>query len=64
MGADLPVRVGPCARYLLSPLVSSCKRVRQTINPALTQDGKPYMVFGTPGADTQPRGVAPRVTVT
>ena len=30
------------------------KRVRQTINPALAlKDGKPYMVFGTPGADTQ-----------
>ena len=32
------------------------KRVRQTINPALAlQGGKPYMVFGTPGADTQPQ---------
>jgi gamma-glutamyltranspeptidase / glutathione hydrolase len=32
------------------------KRVRQTINPALAlRDGKPYMVFGTPGADTQPQ---------
>ena len=32
------------------------KRVRQTINPALAlKDGKPYMVFGTPGADTQPQ---------
>src|SRR5712691_1717807 len=31
------------------------KRVRQTINPALAlKDGKPYDVFGTPGADTQP----------
>jgi gamma-glutamyltranspeptidase/glutathione hydrolase len=30
--------------------------VRQTINPALAlKDGKPYMVFGTPGADTQPQ---------
>jgi gamma-glutamyltranspeptidase/glutathione hydrolase len=32
------------------------KRVRHTINPALAlKDGKPYMVFGTPGADTQPQ---------
>jgi len=32
------------------------KRVRQTINPALAlKDGKPYLVFGTPGADTQPQ---------
>lgn len=32
------------------------KRVRQTINPALAlKDGKPHMVFGTPGADTQPQ---------
>jgi gamma-glutamyltranspeptidase/glutathione hydrolase len=32
------------------------KRVRQTINPALAlKDGKPYIVFGTPGADTQPQ---------
>jgi gamma-glutamyltranspeptidase / glutathione hydrolase len=32
------------------------KRVRQTINPQLAlKDGKPYMVFGTPGADTQPQ---------
>jgi gamma-glutamyltranspeptidase len=32
------------------------KRVRQTINPALAlKDGKPYVVFGTPGADTQPQ---------
>jgi gamma-glutamyltranspeptidase/glutathione hydrolase len=32
------------------------KRVRHTINPALAlRDGKPYMVFGTPGADTQPQ---------
>lgn len=32
------------------------KRVRQTINPALAlKDGRPYMVFGTPGADTQPQ---------
>jgi gamma-glutamyltranspeptidase/glutathione hydrolase len=32
------------------------KRVRQTINPALAvRDGKPYIVFGTPGADTQPQ---------
>ena len=32
------------------------KRVRQTINPALAlKNGKPYMVFGTPGADTQPQ---------
>ena len=32
------------------------KRVRQTINPAMAlKDGKPYMVFGTPGADTQPQ---------
>jgi gamma-glutamyltranspeptidase/glutathione hydrolase len=32
------------------------KRVRQTINPQLAlRDGKPYMVFGTPGADTQPQ---------
>jgi gamma-glutamyltranspeptidase / glutathione hydrolase len=32
------------------------KRVRQTINPALAlKDGKPLLVFGTPGADTQPQ---------
>ena len=32
------------------------KKVRQTINPQLAlKDGKPYMVFGTPGADTQPQ---------
>ena len=32
------------------------KRVRQTINPALAvKDGKPYLTFGTPGADTQPQ---------
>ena len=32
------------------------KRVRQTINPALAlKEGKPYIVFGTPGADTQPQ---------
>jgi len=32
------------------------KRVRQTINPALAlKDGQPYIVFGTPGADTQPQ---------
>ncbi len=32
------------------------KRVRHTINPALAlRDGKPYVVFGTPGADTQPQ---------
>jgi gamma-glutamyltranspeptidase/glutathione hydrolase len=32
------------------------KRTRQTINPALSvKDGKPYIVFGTPGADTQPQ---------
>ena len=32
------------------------KRTRQTINPALSvKDGKPYIAFGTPGADTQPQ---------
>jgi gamma-glutamyltranspeptidase/glutathione hydrolase len=32
------------------------KRVRQTINPALAlRDGRPFLVFGTPGADTQPQ---------
>jgi gamma-glutamyltranspeptidase/glutathione hydrolase len=32
------------------------KRTRQTINPALAlRDGKPFVVFGTPGADTQPQ---------
>jgi gamma-glutamyltranspeptidase len=32
------------------------KRPRHTINPALAlKDGKPYIVFGTPGADTQPQ---------
>jgi gamma-glutamyltranspeptidase / glutathione hydrolase len=30
--------------------------VRQTINPALAlKDSKPFLVFGTPGADTQPQ---------
>jgi gamma-glutamyltranspeptidase / glutathione hydrolase len=32
------------------------KRTRQTINPAMAlKNGKPYVVFGTPGADTQPQ---------
>jgi gamma-glutamyltranspeptidase/glutathione hydrolase len=32
------------------------KRPRHTINPALAlKDGTPYVVFGTPGADTQPQ---------
>lgn len=32
------------------------KRTRQTINPQLAvKEGKPYLVFGTPGADTQPQ---------
>jgi gamma-glutamyltranspeptidase/glutathione hydrolase len=32
------------------------KRTRQTINPALAlRGGKPLLVFGTPGADTQPQ---------
>ena len=32
------------------------KRVRQTINPAMAlKDGMPFLVFGTPGADTQPQ---------
>jgi gamma-glutamyltranspeptidase/glutathione hydrolase len=32
------------------------KRPRHTINPALAlKDGKPFLVFGTPGADTQPQ---------
>jgi gamma-glutamyltranspeptidase/glutathione hydrolase len=32
------------------------KRVRQTINPAMAlRDGKPFLTFGTPGADTQPQ---------
>ena len=32
------------------------KRVRQTINPAIAlSDGKPFLTFGTPGADTQPQ---------
>ena len=32
------------------------KRTRQTINPALAlRDGKPFVVFGTPGSDTQPQ---------
>jgi gamma-glutamyltranspeptidase/glutathione hydrolase len=32
------------------------KRVRQTINPALAlRNGKPFLTFGTPGADTQPQ---------
>jgi gamma-glutamyltranspeptidase / glutathione hydrolase len=37
-------------------VVAPGKRTRQTINPALAlKGGKPYMVFGTPGADTQPQ---------
>jgi gamma-glutamyltranspeptidase/glutathione hydrolase len=32
------------------------KRVRQTINPAMAlRNGKPWIAFGTPGADTQPQ---------
>ena len=32
------------------------KRPRHTINPAMAlKDGKPYIVFGMPGADTQPQ---------
>src|SRR3989442_4242604 len=32
------------------------KRTRQTINPALAlRNGKPFLVFGTPGSDTQPQ---------
>jgi gamma-glutamyltranspeptidase/glutathione hydrolase len=32
------------------------KHVRQTINPALAvRNGKPWITFGTPGADTQPQ---------
>jgi gamma-glutamyltranspeptidase/glutathione hydrolase len=32
------------------------KRTRHTINPALAlKEEKPYLVFGTPGADTQPQ---------
>jgi gamma-glutamyltranspeptidase/glutathione hydrolase len=32
------------------------KRVRQTINPAMAlRNGKPFLTFGTPGADTQPQ---------
>lgn len=32
------------------------KRTRQTINPQLAlRNGRPYIVFGTPGADTQPQ---------
>lgn len=32
------------------------KRPRQTLNPALVlKDGKPLMVFGSPGGDTQPQ---------
>jgi gamma-glutamyltranspeptidase/glutathione hydrolase len=32
------------------------KRTRHTINPALAlKEGKPFLVFGTPGADTQPQ---------
>lgn len=37
-------------------VVAPGKRVRHTINPALAvKDGKPFLVFGTPGADTQPQ---------
>ena len=32
------------------------KRTRHTINPALAlKDGRPFLAFGTPGADTQPQ---------
>src|SRR4051812_14738647 len=32
------------------------KQVRQTINPAMAlRNGKPWIAFGTPGADTQPQ---------
>jgi gamma-glutamyltranspeptidase/glutathione hydrolase len=48
------------AYFALEPndvnVVAPGKRTRQTINPALAvKDGKPYLVFGTPGADTQPQ---------
>ena len=37
-------------------VVAPGKRTRHTINPALSvKDGKAYMAFGTPGADTQPQ---------
>ena len=37
-------------------VVAPGKRTRHTINPALAlKDGKPYLAFGTPGADTQPQ---------
>jgi gamma-glutamyltranspeptidase/glutathione hydrolase len=37
-------------------VVAPGKRTRQTINPALAlKNGRPYLVFGTPGADTQPQ---------
>ena len=37
-------------------VVAPGKRTRQTINPALAlKNGKPHLVFGTPGADTQPQ---------
>jgi gamma-glutamyltranspeptidase/glutathione hydrolase len=37
-------------------VVAPGKRTRHTINPALAlKDKKPYLVFGTPGADTQPQ---------
>lgn len=36
--------------------LAPCKRPRMTLNPVLVlKDGRPFMVFGTPGGDTMPQ---------
>jgi hypothetical protein len=64
MGADFAGQKWPMRPVSALTLSLVLQARAPTINPALTQDGKPCMLFGTPGADMQPCGFAPRVTVT